>query len=158
MASISLKGSYHQPVRYYIWECVWRGESVQPLKICLCAENAAGFGGREQREAQSPGQEVAVVGTAVGRSPTSWEGRCAYFPFNGDLYAETDHFSQLTGLPAGLLTCSIYFQPMNLLMKMSFTWNRKQWGTWDTIGSKAKEKKNQCQQSRSPENKHLKFQ
>lgn len=38
-----------------------------------------------------------------------------------DLYAETDCFPQLTGLPAGLLTCSGYFQPMNLLMKMAFT-------------------------------------
>lgn len=45
----------------------------------------------------------------------------AYFPFNGDLYAETDHCSQLTGLPAGRLTCSVYLQTMNLLMKMTFT-------------------------------------
>lgn len=55
------------------------------------------------------------------RSPTSWEGGSVYFPFNGDLYAETNRFSQLTGLPAGLLTSSVYFQPMNLLMKMAFT-------------------------------------
>lgn len=94
---------------------------MHPLKIWLCAENAAGFRGQEWRGAESPGQELAVIGTAVGRSPTSWKGGCRYFPFNGDLYAETDHFSLLTGLPAGLLTCSVYFQPVNLLMKMTFT-------------------------------------
>jgi len=47
---------------------------------------------------------------------------------------------------------------MNLLMKMAFIQNRKQWGTWNTIGSKAKEERNKCQQSRSPENRHLIFQ
>jgi len=43
-----------------------REKSVHPLKLCLCAENAAGFRGREWREAQSPGQEGAIIGAAVG--------------------------------------------------------------------------------------------
>lgn len=99
---------------------IW-GEGVcAPIKD-LWAENAGGFKRHEWREAQSLGQAVAVIGMAMGRSPASWEGGSVYFPFNGDLYAETDHFSQLTGLPAGLLTSSVYFQPMNLLMKMAFT-------------------------------------
>lgn len=66
----------------------------------------------------------------------------AYYSFNGDLYAETDHCSQLTALPAGRLTCSVYFQPMNLLMKMTFAQNRKQRGTWNT--SKSKQEKKKC--------------
>lgn len=61
--------------------------------------------------------------------------------FNCDLYAETDCSPQPTGLPAGLLTCYGYFQPMNLLMKMAFTQKRKQCEIWNTIGGKAKERK-----------------
>lgn len=86
----------------------------------MSAESAAGFRGHEWREAQSPGLEAAMLRMAVGSSPPSWESSCACLLFNCDLYAETERFSQLTALPAGLLTCSGYFQPMNLLMKMVF--------------------------------------
>lgn len=94
---------------------------MHPLKTCLGAGSAAGFRGHEWKEAQSPGLEVAMLGVAVGSSPSSWERGCACLLFNCDLYAGTDRSLQLTGLPAGLLTCSGYFQPMNLLMKMAFT-------------------------------------
>lgn len=86
----------------------------------LGAESAAGFRGHDCREAQSPGLEAAMLGVAVGSSPSSWESSCACLVLSCDLYAETDCIPQLTGLPAGLLTCSGYFQPMNLLMKMAF--------------------------------------
>lgn len=95
---------------------------MHPLKNCLGSESAAGFRGHEWREAlTSPGLEVAMLGMAVARSPSSRESSCACLQLNCDLYAETDRSPQLTGLPAGLLTCSGYFQPMNLLMKMAFT-------------------------------------
>lgn len=101
--------------------CGWSVcESVHPLKTHLCAESAAGFRRHEWREAHRSGLEAALLGIAVGSS-SSWESSWACLLFNCDLYAETDRFPLLTGLPAGLLTCSGYFQPMNLLMKMTFT-------------------------------------
>lgn len=76
-------------------------------------------------EGMSGGMHRAWGRAALGR-PASWECGSMYFPFNCDVCAETDRFSQMTGLPAGLLTCSVYFQPMNLLMKMSFTWEHEE--------------------------------
>lgn len=89
---------------------------MHPLKTCLVQKVLQD----KWREAQRPGLEAAMLGMAVGNSSSLWESSCACLLFNCDLYAETDCFPQLTGLPAGLLTCSSYFQPMNLLMKMAF--------------------------------------